>query len=93
MKINFVLKSYFVSIVDFTPEITEKLLGYPHTKEGAKGQLAKRQGHLERSVWVNIPDAEKMAFISYDIADNSVFQHNLQVGYDTQRIKHIHAVH
>lgn len=33
-------------------------------------------------------DTETMSFISYAVSDNSAFQHNLLVGYDTQRLTH-----
>nr|KAF6460440.1 potassium calcium-activated channel subfamily U member 1 [Molossus molossus] len=42
----------------FSPEIIKKPLGSSPTKDGARGQVpepARRQGHLERRVWVNRP--------------------------------------
>lgn len=37
-------------------------------------------------------DTEMMAFISYAVSDNSAFQWNLLVGYDTQRLKYTQFV-
>ena len=75
--------------------IIGKLLAYPQTKDGAGSQSilsspAKAcketvrvwRGESGRTANSKEVDSEEMAFISYAVGDNSVFQSNLQVGYN-----------